>query len=167
MCKLDESIKELAAYIDVDRMLNATGVVPFWIKDTNFRFLRYNQAMIDILYPGAQFNDLLNKADWEYISELGYPKNEVEFVKKGCKASDEDVLNSRRPSHKYFELVHTTDGSVLWLLTTKVRIPPEKEREKARGIYGTAITFPDAPKIISSKVMNTKQLTDTCYKILD
>ena len=167
MCKLDESIKELATYLDVDRMLNATGVVPFWIKDTSFKFLRYNQAMIDIIYPGAAFDALLNKTDWEYIATTGKSKKEVEHFKLGCKASDEDILNSKNASQKYFECVHTTDNRDLWLLTTKVRIPPESEKEKAKGIYGTAILFPNAPKIINSDVINTEKLTDTCYKILD
>ncbi len=167
MCKLDESIKELADYIDVDKMLNATGVVPFWIKDTDFRFLRYNQAMIDVLYPSAQFEDLKNKADWEYFESIGYSKAEVQHIKCGCKMSDEDVLRGSASSQKYFEFVKTTDNRELWLLTTKVRIPPTTKREKAKGIYGTAIIFDAAPKIIQSGILKIEKLTESCYKILE
>ena len=167
MCKLDESIKALADYVDVDRMLNATGVAPFWIKDTNLRFLRYNQAMIDILYPTAKFDDLKNKADWEYFESVGYSKEEVQSIKDGCKMSDEDVLQGEAPSQKYFEFVKSTDGKELWLLTTKVKIPPTKKKEKAKGIYGTAIIFEAAPKIIESGILKIEKLTESCYKILE
>lgn len=167
MCILDKSIKELAAYIDIDRMLNTTGVVPFWIKDIDFRFLRYNKAMIDILYPGAGINDLLGKTDWEYLKAIGKSDKEVQYCKESCMISDLDMLKTEAASQKYFELVTPAKNKSFWLLTTKVRIPPEVVKEKAKGIYGTAVIFPGASKIIKSGVINLKPLTETCYRILE
>jgi hypothetical protein len=166
MCGLDQSIKDLANYINVDQMLNAVRVTPFWVKDTQFRFLRYNQAMIDILYPDAQFQDLMYKTDWEYAKEKGFSKETVELIKEGCKKSDEDILLSNESSRQYFEMVRVSKGEPLWLLTTKVRIPQSVKKEKAKGIYGTAIIFPAAPRIIASGIMQTEKLTESCYRIL-
>ena len=167
MCNLDESIKALADYINVDQMLNAVKVAPFWVKDTEYRFLRYNQAMIDILYPEAEFLDLMYKTDWEYAKERGFSDETIELIKDGCKKSDEDILHSDEASQQYFEMVRVSSGEPLWLLTTKVRIPPTIEKEQAKGIYGTAIIFPAAPRIIASGIMKTEKLTESCYKILE
>lgn len=167
MCVLDSSIKQLSRYLEVDDMLNSVGVAPFWIKDINFRFLRYNQAMIDLLYPGAQKDELIGLTDWEYIEKLGRSKEEVERTRDCCTYSDVIVLESDKPSQKFFEFVKATNGVEMWFLTTKVRIPPEAKKEEAQGIYGTAIIFPWAPKIIETEIIKTKQLSKDCYLLIE
>lgn len=160
---LDTSIDKLKDYFKWDSALNNTSAFPFWIKDRNFRFKRFNQAMIDKLYVGAKPEDLLDKTDWEYAASLGCDEKIVEDMKNCCQFSDALVLNGDLPSAVFLEHFETIWGESMWLQTAKSKIPPNSTKNTCVGIYGQAIIFPQAEAIIKSSNLHIKKLSDTCY----
>ena len=128
MHNLNESIAKLSEFIEVNETLDASLVFPFWIKDKNFKFLRYNQAMVDLLYPEATLDSLLAKTGWEYVQSKKLSENIVNRIKNCCNLSDKDAMYSEDITNQYFEKVITTENDELWLLTIKGRIPPKSNR---------------------------------------
>lgn len=168
MTEFESRIKQLEEYVEVDLALNATTDSAFWFKDTSFRFVRYNQGMLDMLYPMANFEDLIGKTDYEYAEEINAPAEVVKDMKACCVLSDEYVLNASSRSEKFFERCNIIGSSEQrWLLTTKLRIPPESTRETCLGIYGTAVEFKQAEQIIQSGILNLEKLSDNCYRLVD
>ena len=168
MTELESRIKQLEEYVEVNLALNATTDSAFWLKDTSFRFVRYNQGMLDMLYPMANFEDLLGKTDYEYAQEINAPAEVVADMKACCVLSDIYVLNANSRSEKFFERCNVLGSSEQrWLFTTKLRIPPESTRETCLGIYGTALEFKQAEQIIQSGILNLEKLSDNCYRLVD
>lgn len=168
MTEFESRIKQLEEYVEVDSALNATTDSAFWFKDTSFRFVRYNQGMLDMLYPTANFADLLGKTDYEYAEETNAAADVVDAMKACCSVSDNYVFNASSRSEKFFERC-TVLGSYeqRWLLTTKLRIPPESTRETCLGLYGTAVEFKQAEQIIQSGILNLEKLSDNCYRLVN
>lgn len=163
----EESVRKLSNYVQLDTILNETKQTPFWIKDNKFRFLRVNQAICNILYPQANTEDLIGKTDWEYVKSIGCSEDIVTRTKECCVYSDKYVLNSNSSGEKFYEKVVNTNGDVFWLLTTKERIPPEADAKKAFGIYGTAIVFPLAEKIIAESIQPLEKISENVYRIIE
>ena len=110
MHNLNESIAKLSEFIEVNETLDASLVFPFWIKDKNFKFLRYNQAMVDLLYPEATLDSLLAKTGWEYVQSKKLSENIVNRIKNCCNLSDKDAMYSEDITNQYFEKLITTEN---------------------------------------------------------
>lgn len=159
---MEEIIKKIEDYVKIDNALNSTTLSAFWIKDKEFKFLRYNQAMLNLLYPGAKGNDLIGMTDYEYAKKKGLSDEIVERIKTCCSMSDRYILESPRQEAKFFEKV--CDGErTFWLFTTKSRIPPTSNKDTCIGLFGTATLFPNADKIIESNILKLEKLSDSCY----
>lgn len=170
MCAIEEfekAIDNLEKYVQLDNVLNSTKMTPFWIKDRNFRFLRVNQAICNLMYPGAKPEDLYGKTDWEYMASIGSSEEVVNYVKNCCVYSDKYTLKSKRTGEKFYEKASNTKGETFWLLTTKEKIPPETDERKAFGVYGTAVVFPLADKIIAENLQKLEKLSDNVYRIIE
>ena len=168
MHSFEDSLKKLEDYINIDSTLNATTESAFWLKDTNRRFVRYNQAMLDLLYPTASFDELYGKTDWEYAQSLQLSSSVLKDIKECCSLSDIYVLNATSKSEKFFErcnILGTTEQR--WILTTKLRIPPESTKETCLGLYGTAIEFKQAEKIILSGILTLEKLSENCFRLVE
>lgn len=164
MChELDLNIEKLSKYFEVDDALNQTNDTAFWIKDKNFKFVRYNQGMLKMLYPKASSNDLYGLTDWEYAKKQGLSDKEVEYIRNCCRLSDEYVLNSKQHSARFYEKCQAVGGNSMWLLTTKAKFPPECDKESCLGTHGTAIIYPEAEIIIKSGLTKLKKLSDSCF----
>lgn len=167
MCNLNESVAKLAEFIEVNETLDASLVFPFWIKDKNFKFLRYNQAMVDLLYPGATLDSLLAKTDWEYAQSKKLPESTVNHIKNCCNLSDKDAMYSEDITNQYFEKVITMENDEFWLLSIKGRIPPKSKKGEGKGVIGMAIEFPSAELILKQNITETIKLSDNCYKLVN
>lgn len=167
IARLDDSINKFEDYAKIDKILNETETTSFWIKDRNFKFLRLNQATCNLMYDGCKPENLLNLTDWEYMQKIGCSQDIVEKVKTCCSLSDMCTMNSENVGENFYEKFTTKAGKEIWLLTTKEKIPPTIERDKIFGIYGTAIVFPIAERIIQSGIQELEKLSDSVYRIIE
>lgn len=167
IARLDNSINKFEDYAKIDKILNETQTTSFWIKDKNFKFLRLNQATCNLMYDGCKPEDLLDLTDWEYMQKIGCSQDIVEKVKTCCFLSDIYTINSENVGENFYEKFTTKAGKEIWLLITKEKIPPTFERDKIFGIYGTAIVFPIAERIIQSDIQELEKLSDSVYRIIE
>lgn len=170
MCaELDDIIKKTEIMLLTETSFNDSTEVAVWWKDRSFRFLRYNQGMVSMLYPEANLETLIGKTDWEYAKDVGCSEEIVNRIKNCCSFSDKYLLESDQMCIQFYERCRVVGSTKdVWLHTVKTRIPPKSKGEDAIGVFGAAFVDELAGMIIESSKFSDhiEKLSNNCYRII-